>query len=508
MTVAVPVARDPSATKRKDHCYPCLHKASACLHAQMSGTPVNGDQHYTQQLLFFASLAHDTYCMATEHRPQSLRRKDSATELHSAGFGDMSSSRTMAPHAEIIEISSDDEVGEGSDGGSASAAVSSDADADFIEPDVVDVDDDVLSDDDDIVVLTHAVTLQTPRLRLPGRPHRPSRLRHVEGGGSEGDLGNERRRRRDQRSPADDGSRTRRRIADEDVEVLDVRPAASRLTPQVEDAPTHFTRSEAELYRRHLLDRLQNGRLETPFGSVRSRHHDHLFEELNRLDASARERQMQDHINSTIMTRGRLRNSPLTFLQEILGQLYDRGVPDQGDEIEASILARIERDNEHRLDHRLQSENIYNKRTLQDKTEVAMHELKGYTNNIEPGTDTCCELCGVVLGVGIPESFSPDPRYDERISEYQTEYKSLAPWFCFKQCTQVDVELSKRVFAAKCGHVYCGRCFKNIGSRPPLRRKRNETSIENPRVYAPRACVADECGTNFRGKHPFAEVFF
>lgn len=177
--------------------------------------------------------------------------------------------------------------------------------------------------------------------------------------------------------------------------------------------------------------------------------------------------------------------------------------------IEASIMARIERDNEQAVDKRLQSENAFNKKCLEEKLKKLDHETPGFSHNIHANSHLCCVLCGVTLGEGIPEDFKPNTAYNDNITYYRSLADVQAPWFCIKECFETDVDLSKRVFVCKCGHVYCGRCVKNIGNRPS--RKKNScksTTIDNPLVSAPYKCVVENCNTSFKGKKFFTEVYF
>ena len=82
-----------------------------------------------------------------------------------------------------------------------------------------------------------------------------------------------------------------------------------------------------------------------------------------------------------------------------------------------------------------------------------------------------CELCNIELGEGVPEDFQGDVRYDSKFQHYCQEYECTAPWFCIYPFTKVDIDLSKRAFISKCGHLFCGRCVKNIGNRPKEKRK-------------------------------------
>lgn len=192
----------------------------------------------------------------------------------------------------------------------------------------------------------------------------------------------------------------------------------------------------------------------------------------------------------------------------ILRMIHSYG---QQDRVSNTIMERLAREDEAALDRKIENENIHNRRMLQQKEEIAAGEAEGYTNSITPDETLMCELCGVELGEGIPADFKPDLRYDEKLAEYAGEFRVNAPWFCIRQCFEADIELSKRVFAAKCGHVFCGRCIKNIGNRLPGRlskKKSEELSITNPQISAPRKCPAKDCGIAFtKGKKTFSELF-
>ncbi|KAK6455296.1 uncharacterized protein RJT20DRAFT_130076 [Scheffersomyces xylosifermentans] len=212
-------------------------------------------------------------------------------------------------------------------------------------------------------------------------------------------------------------------------------------------------------------------------------------------------------------TRGRMLpfnlTSAISHLSELHNLAFGRFQPDSDlDEAEQSIMLRIERDNENALDTRLASENIFNKKTLDEKKEITKKELPGYVNDIKPEFNLCCGLCGITLGEGIPEDFTPDPRYDANFEKFAKQYRVQAVWFCIKQCTEVDIELSKRIFVAKCGHTFCGRCVKNIGNRP--RRTKGTPSgfsIVNPVLFAPSKCPSPDCSRKFTAKG-FTEIYF
>lgn len=184
--------------------------------------------------------------------------------------------------------------------------------------------------------------------------------------------------------------------------------------------------------------------------------------------------------------------------------MQGRGMLFGGDdnEIEELIMRRIERDNDRAVDERFEKEKVFNLKTIQLKREVAeLEDKEKYTNDLSPNDIIVCELCGVRLGEGIPDGFRTDPRYNAKLDEYQTEYGVLAPWFCLITLTETDCELSKRVFAAKCGHTYCGRCVKNIGNAPRAKRQKLK-DMSHPQVYAPLKC---SCGGSLKRK--FTELY-
>ncbi|KAK6461904.1 hypothetical protein DFJ63DRAFT_206243 [Scheffersomyces coipomensis] len=223
------------------------------------------------------------------------------------------------------------------------------------------------------------------------------------------------------------------------------------------------------------------------------------------------------HLRTIPRASGRYFNQAFSFNQALnhIRQLHnlvmfeDRGLnQNQIDETENSIMQRIERDNEHELDNRITRERNFNKRILEDKQQSIKEEKSGYVNDIKSSSNLCCEVCAIILGEGIPSDFKPNIAYNENYQKYVQQYRVNAPWFCITQCSPVDIELSKRIFVAKCGHVYCGRCVKNIGNRP---RKTKSTpsgyTIHNPQVYAPHSCAAKDCQKRLTPKS-FTELYY
>lgn len=320
-------------------------------------------------------------------------------------------------------------------------------------------------------------------------------------------------RRRGNEQPEEPERNVRRRTQndEDDIQIIDERPAERRLSPQEGVASNP------------LLQRMQRVQLETPIGIFQS--YENSSGSVSGSDGERNRYTEPPHRITTRSRRARRLRTPrsgnfvaldhFVLSQQLYHNMYgDWDVPESipnSDTIEGSVMARIERDNENLVDQRLQNENIYNRVALNNKKGISESELPGYSNDIKPDLNLCCELCGVTLGEGIPDDFKPNLYYNEgdNFSKFCQQYEVQAPWFCIKQCMPVDIDLSKRVFAAKCGHVYCGRCVKNIGNRPSGRRKQNQKlSIDNPLISCPRKCASSECNLNFTGKKSFTELYF
>lgn len=242
---------------------------------------------------------------------------------------------------------------------------------------------------------------------------------------------------------------------------------------------------------------------------------DETLREINHLRRTANDQPSHFRNNRRAGTRRRrregnhgriVRDEYRNTLEQIMNHSQNLIFNDHN-EIENSIMQRIERDNDLRVDSRLADEKVYNKKTQTNLQQVPKNELPGYTNNIKENVDTCCELCGAVLGDGIPEDFKPDKRYNADLEKYISIYRVNAPWFCIKQVTPADIDLSKRIFRLKCGHVFCGRCVRNIGNKPKKTKANLGISIDNPLYYAPRRCPAIDCKQPFNSK-AFLEAYF
>lgn len=133
------------------------------------------------------------------------------------------------------------------------------------------------------------------------------------------------------------------------------------------------------------------------------------------------------------------------------------------------------------------SPNIEDARTLPVPKEVR----PGFTRTIDPANTYQCAWCQVELNEGIPECTKTNK---------QSWLKS------FNGITDVDRQMSKRIFFSGCGHVYCGWCVKRIVNRPKTRSKkkpRRDLELANSQYIA--SCCVDNCRKPFRGK--FIEIF-
>lgn len=261
---------------------------------------------------------------------------------------------------------------------------------------------------------------------------------------------------------------------------------------------------DTEEFRRALMGRF--GTLESPIGTFEG----DFGRVVSVITGMNRWRRLAD--SGSTSRRHLRRRRPVRYTSEPQYELefpfLEGPSSDEASAMERSIMERIDRENDRDLDGKLRQENKYNTKQLHAKQAIAANEQHGYTNDINSQTAFTCELCAVPLGTGIPEEFTPNPKYDANLERYSRLYRVQAPWFCSRQISPVDIDLSKRVFVAKCGHVYCGRCIKNIGNRPRQKRASKQLTIENPGLSCPRRCPAPECNLEFRGKRTFTELYF
>lgn len=312
----------------------------------------------------------------------------------------------------------------------------------------------------------------------------------------------------------------RRRLNDDDIEIIDERPAATPISS------TFFGSVEGlDEYRRSLMNRIQRSTIGVPVGSFPGGTQlSSLISDLERVEETRQRRtdelrgygpnirralrpRTRRNIGSTVYPHLQRLEVPDQLLEEFIGN-WSGLDEDMSNSMEQSILSRIEQDNETAINKKQRLEILFNRKALNSKKDIVKNELEGYTNNLSPPLKVVCELCGVILGQGIPEDFKPDLRYDKEFLKYSRQYKVTAPWFCIKECSPIDIEFSKRVFAAKCGHLYCGRCVRNIVNRPPGKKKSKVATIDNSLIRCPKKCVAVSCEVQFKGKRYFRELYF
>ncbi|QLL34428.1 hypothetical protein HG536_0G02900 [Torulaspora globosa] len=128
----------------------------------------------------------------------------------------------------------------------------------------------------------------------------------------------------------------------------------------------------------------------------------------------------------------------------------------------------------------------------------------------------CC-LCGVELGVGIPDDFEGMTKED-RGATFQSltaKYEFHCPYQSLTRPTKVDRDLSRKTFVAPCGHTYCGRCvvrIRNAGSRCSKKDSKKKYAglkgSSHPDNYGPKTCPATHCKQPIRSpKAKMREAF-
>lgn len=125
-----------------------------------------------------------------------------------------------------------------------------------------------------------------------------------------------------------------------------------------------------------------------------------------------------------------------------------------------------------------------------------------------------CTLCGIELGIGIPDSFNGLNEKDKGVSfEYLVEeYGFSCPYQSLLRPTQLDRDLSRRTYVASCGHTFCGRCYvriENAKTKSKMTKKKLATlyGSSNPNNYGPRVCPADGCKARLRTKGKMREMY-
>lgn len=126
-----------------------------------------------------------------------------------------------------------------------------------------------------------------------------------------------------------------------------------------------------------------------------------------------------------------------------------------------------------------------------------------------------CTLCGVELGVGIPDEFEGITKMERGVSFECLLYKYQfhCPYQTLARPSQLDRDLSRRTFVAPCGHTYCGRCFARIDnargkSRMAKRKLAQLKGSAHPDNYGPKICPAKGCKSPIRTRGKMREAFF
>lgn len=126
----------------------------------------------------------------------------------------------------------------------------------------------------------------------------------------------------------------------------------------------------------------------------------------------------------------------------------------------------------------------------------------------------CC-LCGVELGLGIPDDFQGILQVNKEVpfESLISKYDFSCPYQALERPSAVDRELSKKTFVAHCGHTFCGRCFARINNAKKFSKVSKKKLAElhgplHPDNYGPRICPATGCKGQLRARGRMREVFF
>lgn len=126
----------------------------------------------------------------------------------------------------------------------------------------------------------------------------------------------------------------------------------------------------------------------------------------------------------------------------------------------------------------------------------------------------CC-LCGVELGVGIPDGFQGLYEEDRGVSfeALKAKYNFHCPYQTLSKPSVADRDLSRRTYVAQCGHSFCGRCFARIDNARSFNRASKKKLSElkgasNPDNYGPKNCPAKDCNNRLRSRGKMREVYF
>ncbi|ANB13104.1 hypothetical protein AWJ20_1384 [Sugiyamaella lignohabitans] len=128
------------------------------------------------------------------------------------------------------------------------------------------------------------------------------------------------------------------------------------------------------------------------------------------------------------------------------------------------------------------------------KPEIPKSARPGYSRAVEPELDVVCARCETELGVGLTSDMKLDKGKEQETSQ---EASDLV-------ITEADRLLSKRVFFARCGHVYCGRCVNATVNRRNNKKRKGKKGPDPTRK-----CSVPDCGQSFsRVKKPFSEIYY
>ncbi|CCE61510.1 hypothetical protein TPHA_0A04370 [Tetrapisispora phaffii CBS 4417] len=142
----------------------------------------------------------------------------------------------------------------------------------------------------------------------------------------------------------------------------------------------------------------------------------------------------------------------------------------------------------------------------------------------------CC-LCGVELGIGIPETFAGISAEDKKLECFKdiaTKYGFSCPYQTMVRPTELDRDLSRRTFISNCGHAFCGRCYNRIHLAKAETKKNNGRDITNkltrlsqsnrispvilgslnPDNYGPKICPGSDCKYQIRARTKMREAYF
>ncbi|AAS52894.1 AER213Cp [Eremothecium gossypii ATCC 10895] len=126
----------------------------------------------------------------------------------------------------------------------------------------------------------------------------------------------------------------------------------------------------------------------------------------------------------------------------------------------------------------------------------------------------CC-LCGVELGLGIPDDFAGISAVDRGVSfeSLVSKYDFHCPYQALAHPSIADRDLSRKTFVAHCGHTFCGRCFARINNAKRFSKISKKRLAElhgpsHPDNYGPRVCPAEGCRGQLRTRGKMREVFF